>query len=69
MTKNPFDPVQIYFEHNGKQTSGFYRVEGAVVSVQYRGLIKHTQIGNSPPETLARMMISEMIREENQNQS
>ena len=69
MTKNQSAPVQIYFEHNGKQCSGFYRVEGKVVSVQYRGLTKKTQIGNSPPETLARMMIAEMIREEKQSQN
>ena len=65
MANNQSEPVQIYFDdRNGKKCTGFYRVEGNIVSVQYRGLTKKTQIGNSLPETLARLMIAEMIREE-----
>jgi hypothetical protein len=57
-------PVEVYVEKNGKRYSGFYRTEGNLISVQYRDRSKKTQIGASPLETLARMMIAEMVEEE-----
>jgi hypothetical protein len=65
MSNNQSEPVQIYFEDsNGIKCTGFFRIEGDIVSVQYRGQTKKTQIGNTHPESLARMMITEMMREE-----
>ena len=57
-------PIEVYVEKNGKRYSGFYRVEGDLIFVQYRDRTKKTQTGASPHETLARMMITEMIQEE-----
>lgn len=61
--RNPA-PIEIYLEKDGKRYAGFYRVEGSLIFVQYRDRSKNTQVGASPHETLARLMIAEMIQEE-----
>lgn len=64
MNESRPSPIEVYVEKNGKRYSGFYRVEGNLISVQYRDRSKKTQVGAGPHETLARLMIAEMVQEE-----
>ena len=41
--------------------TGWYDVESGMITVTYRLAEKTTQLGGSPPETLARLLLSEMI--------
>jgi len=40
-----------------------YSVFGGLITVEYRGAIKKTEVGDTPLETLAKMMLLEMIWE------
>ena len=48
----------------GKNYSCEYIVKSGMVTVHVLGFSKTTQVGGSPPETIARMLAREIIREE-----
>lgn len=52
----------ITVNHNGKDYSATYRIEKGVITVRTVYGSKSTQLGSSPPESLARMLLSEMIQ-------
>jgi hypothetical protein len=39
-----------------------YFVQGSMVHVQWSFGAKATQVGNSPPEMIAKMLLSELVR-------
>ena len=41
--------------------TGRYRVEDGLLTVTYRGRSETTQLGGSPAEVLARIMLREMV--------
>jgi hypothetical protein len=47
----------------GKDYSCEYAVKSGMVTVRILGFSKTTQVGGSPPVTIARMMALEIIRE------
>ena len=56
--------VEIY----GKTYTGSYEIQGEMIEVSYRGRTKKTQLDSHVgyPETLARIMIRELVQEEQQ---
>jgi hypothetical protein len=57
----PFIPVSIEWE--GKKYAGSYYVEKGMITVSGSWGQKSTQVGNSPPELLARIMLRELAQE------
>ena len=57
-------PSPVTLEHNGKTYRGSYIVEKGTISVSAMGRIKSTQLGSSPPENLARIILREIIDSE-----
>jgi hypothetical protein len=55
----------VSIEVNGKTYNGTYTVDGSIISVSFALGSKRTQIGGSSPESLARVMLCELIREGN----
>ena len=56
----------IEVERDGNRYVGKYRVEGGIITVYYEGDgggDKETQVGNSEPETLGRLLLSEIVAE------
>ncbi|MGI4940903.1 MAG: hypothetical protein ACRYHQ_10140 [Janthinobacterium lividum] len=43
---------------------GCYRVEDGLLTVTYRGRSETTQLGGSPAEVLARIMLAEMVEKD-----
>ncbi len=50
----------------GEVHTAHYSVVGGLIMVEYRGAIKKTEVGDTPLETLAKMMLLEMIWESDQ---
>ena len=50
-------------EYKGEQIAGRYLVDKGTVVVFYAGLRKATQVGDSPPESLARISLGELAAE------
>ncbi len=48
---------------SGEVHTAHYSVVGGLIMVEYRGAIKKTQVGDTLPEVLAKMMLLEMIWE------
>jgi hypothetical protein len=48
---------------DGKTYEATYEVAQGIVTVRTAKGMKATQVGGSPPEVLARMMLREMVRE------
>ncbi|MGI4941663.1 MAG: hypothetical protein ACRYHQ_14065 [Janthinobacterium lividum] len=44
--------------------TGRYRVEDGLLTVTYRGRSETTQLGGSPAEVLARIMLAEMVEKD-----
>jgi hypothetical protein len=42
---------------------GTYEVQGDIVTVVYRGRKKSTQVGGSPPESIARLLLRELVQD------
>ena len=57
----PSIPVSIEWE--GKKYSGSYYVEKKVITVSGDWGMKSTQVGHSPPELLAQIMLRELTQE------
>ncbi len=61
--KAPPRPVPVSIEVNGRTYNGVYTVDGSIISVSSAIGSKRTQIGGSSPKNLARVMLSELVRE------
>ena len=48
---------------SGEVHTAHYSVFGGLITVEYCGAIKKTEVGDTPLETLAKMMLLEMIWE------
>ncbi len=56
----------VEIEKDGRTYSGKYRVEGGIITVTYDadgGGDKSTQVENSEPERLAKLLLSELVAE------
>jgi hypothetical protein len=53
----------VEIEFGGRTVSGFYRVKRGLISVSTSQGSKATQVGGSPPESLARVMLRELAKE------
>ncbi len=54
---------EVSVEHNGKTYTGTWRTEKGLVTVTSFELgSQTTQIGGSPPESIARIMLGELVR-------
>ena len=55
------DYREVVFEREGKdQLHGFMRVDHGMVIVRGYGRHKETRVGSSPPELIARLLLSEL---------
>ena len=70
MAKKPSpESRDVVIDRDGKQHTGHYTVEGGVVRVRYfggtaiGGVSKATQVGNSSPERVARLLLAELVGE------
>jgi hypothetical protein len=54
-------PVDTAVRMDGKVHYGTYTVDDTIVRVAYRGKSKATQVGGSLPETIAGMLLRELI--------
>jgi hypothetical protein len=62
--KQPDPWNTITLTHEGRTYEGRYRLESKNwLRVQYRGVSKETHLGSTPPDGLARLLLSELIRE------
>ena len=52
----------VTIQHNGKDYSGFYRVDGEMIKVYSAHGDKTTQLGSMPPEALAQMLLREIVK-------
>jgi len=57
----PSKPISV--EIGGVTHHGHYQSERRMIRVDYRGLSKVTQRGQSTPEGLARLILAELVRE------
>ncbi len=49
---------------DGVTHKGTYYVQGSVVHVQYHAGAKATQVGGSPAGSIAKLLLSELVREQ-----
>jgi len=54
-------PVSI--KSGGITHHGYFEVDGVMIRVSHRGSTKATQLGGTPPAALARLLLSELVRE------
>ena len=54
---------EISFRVDGKLHTGSYVVEGGIITAYYEDKRKTTQVGGSPAEVIAQLLIGEMIAE------
>ena len=52
----------ISYEIGDRRVHGLYRVEHGIITVIHDGREKATQVGDMPPETLARQLLRELAR-------
>jgi hypothetical protein len=63
MAKSKPGPVKIIrVTIDGVTHSGTYYVQGSTVHVRSSKGAKATQVGGSPPEAIAKMLLSELVR-------
>jgi hypothetical protein len=56
----------VEIEKDGERYAGKYRVEGGIITLTYDaegGGDKSTQVGNSEPERLAKLLLNELVTE------
>lgn len=61
------EPYEVVIERNGKQIKGLYRINSGkhpMLTVSYGGASKPAVLHQSPPEVLARIMLRELVEEE-----
>ena len=56
-------PSELSVEISGKTCTGRYSVSNRMVTVSYGGIRKTTQLSASDPETVAGLLLRELIRE------
>jgi hypothetical protein len=56
-------PLEIAVRVGGKLHLGAYTVGDEIVTVSYKGKSMATQVGGSPAETIAAMLLKELVRE------
>jgi hypothetical protein len=59
-SKAPAEWIPITYEHGGYRLDGRYRIESGMITVSCANGIKTTQLGNTPPDGLARLILSEI---------
>lgn len=52
---------EVAIERNGKTHTGHYEVTRGVITVTFGFKTKTTQVGGTPVEVLAKMLLSEMV--------
>lgn len=60
-TQPDYRTIQI--DHNNKKVSGTFLLSGDMITVFHGSKIRSTQLGGALPEILARLMLSEILRE------
>lgn len=55
--------TRIEMQYNGNTYSAEYTIEGGMITVSGNGGSKTTQVGGTPEDTLARMLLRELINE------
>ena len=63
MSKKPEVWKEVTDEYNGRQISGTYSESEGMGTVEAFGGRKSTQLGSSPAESLARIMLRELAQE------
>ena len=61
MPKRPPVPIRLTLERDGKAYQGNYTMKRGTVYVEYSGHRQAAQVGNSPPRTIARMVLSDLV--------
>lgn len=61
--KTPPQSWPVSVELNGKTYTGTYEVDAGIVTVRTLMGSKNTQVGGSTPQTLAPLMLSELVKE------
>jgi hypothetical protein len=56
-----FAPTAIAIERDGERHIGSYIIEGSFITVRYEGSFKSTPIGSSPPDSVARLLLAEIV--------
>jgi hypothetical protein len=59
----PFPVRKITVEIDGVTHEGTYYVQSSLVYVQYATGKKATQVGGSPAKSIAKLLLSELVRE------
>lgn len=62
MGKKPVPVKNVAVTINGTTHQGTYFVQSKIVHVQSSFGNKTTQVGGSPPQAIARLLLSEMVR-------
>ncbi|MGB3415218.1 MAG: hypothetical protein WBA36_00975 [Mesorhizobium sp.] len=57
------DVNSVTIDTSAGKVTGHYTVENRMVIVQYDGASKSTQVGGSPPETVARFLLRDLVGE------
>ena len=65
MTIPPTNRGQVRIEHDGKTYRASYKVEKGILTVSVGDRIISTPLRSMPPETLARMILREMVEDRN----
>ena len=64
--KRKRDPyrAEVVIEQDSERHLGYYFIESKMITIVYlKGGSKRTQVGGSPPEGLARILLSELVNE------
>jgi len=56
-------PTEITLRIEGKLHTGTFTADDTLVTVTYHGKSMATQVGGSPPEAIAGMLLRELVRE------
>ncbi|WP_330481921.1 hypothetical protein [Tumidithrix elongata] len=56
---------QVSIEINGQIYNGSYTVVSDIITVSYKMEKETTQVGGTPPDILARVLLSELVHKEN----
>lgn len=59
--KRNVDSREVSIERDGKTFTGHYEVTKGIITVTYGWKSKTTQVGGTPAEILARILLSELV--------
>ncbi|MEZ0606815.1 hypothetical protein ACAX43_32625 [Paraburkholderia sp. IW21] len=60
MTNKSTDWIPVTYESGGYRLDGRYKIESGMITVSCINGTKKTQVGNTPADMLARLILSEM---------